>query len=272
MSIEKSRKPSILIVAGLHGDEVGASLVIKRLFKKLQHKIKKGSVYAFPLINKTGKRNLFKEDLNRKFPGKKYGNKAEMLTYQVFNSIKKYAPDFVLDLHNDWKKAIHYSVIEPGKSKASEKAREIAKASGLPVIIETDKITGNLASALLKQNITAITLELGDANIKNEKNIERGVKDIWNILLYLGTVKGKNSKRQIKKILMYSQGPKSSIKGEVKFFVKPGEIINKGQKVAEVYDNHQKEVLMAKEKALILGLTDSLTIKKGKQVVAFGNF
>ena len=282
ISIKSPKKgPKIFIIACMHGDEKGSHFVAKTLIKILKNKLVRGEMYFIPLLNPLGykKNSRFfnKEDLNTIFPVNKNGSLAKKTTYQVFNKIIQVQPDLVLDLHNDWKRSINYVLIDPKTSKTSDKIYnktiKFGKKLNVPFILDTDNLTGSLSYNLLKNNIPAITIELGDSSLK-KIDIKKGTEIILGLLSKLEMI---NNKLELKinnkiknKVLVYNSSPLSNIKGKVKFLVSPGQFVKKGQKVAEVHGDKIVDSLYSKEDALILGLTDSSIVKKGEQVVALG--
>jgi len=286
--------PVIWLTACVHGDEVGGMVVIQEIFKKLKKGILKGEVYAFPLMNpmgfETGSHTIIvrseitpvTEDLNRSFPGNKDGSLAERIAFLIFTQIKETNPFLVLDLHNDWKKSIPYVLLDPnpGKDGDYEKAKEFAKKIGFPVVLDTVEVEKTLTYNLLKEGIPALAVELGESYAVNEKDVEHGVGAIWNLLSELGMVKPDEeplkvviSERIKNKILTYSQQQASLTSGVIRFLVKPGEIVNKGQPLARIYNPFGKlmETVKALEEGIVLGYADSAVAFPGSPVMAFGN-
>lgn len=287
MSIKSNNPgPVIWLCACGHGDEVGGLVVVQEVFKKLAKGLLKGSVYAFPLMNPTGFENASRyvssseEDLNRSFPGDKEGSLAERLSEKIFSSIKNTRPDFVLDLHNDWRQSIPYVLIDPEKGVNKDiykKTEALAKKIGFPVILD-DNIEKTLSYSLLKDNIPAISVELGESNVVNEKNVNLGVQSILNVINHLGMFDETEkidlniSGIAIEKILRYSAKPSSSTSGVLRFLVKPGDIVKKGEEIAKVYNAFGKllETIRALDDALVLGYSDYSVAFPGSPVMAFG--
>src|SRR4030042_2042699 len=130
---------------GIHGDEVTGVGAIQEIFRIVRKQaLRKGSLYAFPLMNpigfEAGSRNITmsREDLNRSFPGDKAGSLAERIADRVFTAIRQTNPSLVLDLHNDWMKSMPYAVIDrhpgPAHQTAYDMAKAVAKETGLLII------------------------------------------------------------------------------------------------------------------------------------------
>ncbi|OGJ22205.1 hypothetical protein A3K73_06415 [Candidatus Pacearchaeota archaeon RBG_13_36_9] len=283
-----SSGPVIWLTACVHGDEVGGMVVIQEVFKKLKKEILKGEVYAFPLMNPIGFENYSRkitfsnEDLNRSFPGNENGSLAERIAYQIFTQIKDTNPSLVLDLHNDWRKSIPYVLLDPkpGKEEAYEKVKEFSKKIGFPVVLDTAEVEKTLTYSLLKEGIPALAIELGESDVVNEKDVEHAFNAIWGLLSELGIVKSSEEPSKViisekvkNKILAYSQQQVSLTSGVIRFLVKPGEIVNKGQPLARIYNPFGKlmETVRALEEGIVLGYADSSVAFPGSPVMAFGN-
>ncbi len=287
--------PVVWLTACVHGDELGGIVIIQEIFKMLKKKpLLKGTVYAFPLMNPIGFEtasrhiNLSEEDLNRAFPGDKNGSLAERIAEKIFTTITKTNPAVVLDLHNDWSQTVPYVLIDPAPAfknkEIYEKVKSFVKKTGLIMIeepaklVEEQDINKSLTYSLVQKNIPAVTMELGESYVVNEKNVEIGVKSVLNILSELGMVEKTEdfsypvAEPALGKILKYSSEPSSSTSGIVRFLVRAGDIVKKGQPIAKVYNAFGKtmETINALQDCVILGLSDTSVAFPGTPVMALG--
>jgi len=293
MSIESVNSGPVVWLTGcIHGDEVTGIVTIQEIFKRLQKRpLVKGSLYAFPLMNPMGfeaaSRNITisREDLNRSFPGNQNGSLAERIADNIFTTIKKTKPTLVLDLHNDWIKSIPYTVIDPSPGEAHkrayEKAKAVAERSGFLVILDTERVKESLSFSLLQHDIAALTIELGESYVVNERNVEYGVKSILNILAYLEMIEkpdgtfSLNLPEAVKgRILRFSAEPVSSASGVIRFLASAGDVVRKGQAVAKIYNTFGKlqDTIMSLSDGIVLGNSDSSVAFPGAPVTAFGVF
>jgi predicted deacylase len=284
--------PVVWLTGCIHGDEVTGIVTIQELFKTLRRQqLLKGAVYAFPLMNpigfETASRNitLSKEDLNRSFPGDKAGSVAERIAERIFSTIKETKPALVVDLHNDWMKSIPYALVDPNPGgahkQAYEYAKKVAENSGFLVIMETDDVRRSLSYSLLEHDVPALTIELGESYVVNEKNVEYGVKSILGILAYLEMTSKPNEDFAFQtaqpvtaKTLKLSFLPVSSASGIVRFLMQPGDIVKKGQPVAKIYNAFGKlqDTLLCQNDGIVLGHSDFSVAFPGAPVMAFGVF
>jgi predicted deacylase len=291
MTIESVNPGPVVWLTGcVHGDEVTGIVTIQEVFKKIQkNPLLRGTLCAFPLMNPIGfeaaSRNITisREDLNRSFPGDKNGSLAERIADKIFTTIEQTKPALVLDLHNDWMKSIPYTVIDPAPRQTNKQVYENTKAaaekSGFLVVLDTDEIQKSFSYSLLKHNIPALTVELGESYVVNESNVKYGTQSILGILSYLKMIETEEEPfafdvpEDIKgKSLRFSRGPYSSASGIIRFFAKPGEIVKKGRAVAKIYNTFGKlqDTVVCLNDGIVLGHSDSSVAYPGAPVMAFG--
>ncbi|MFC1586062.1 M14 family metallopeptidase [Fibrobacterota bacterium] len=287
MMMKGRKKGPVLWLTGcMHGDEIGGTVVIHEIFKRLKKKLLCGAVFSFPLMNSSGFENMSRnisfsrEDLNRSFPGDPKGTLAQRIAGKIFNAIIKTSPSLVVDLHNDWNKSIPYVLIDSGvKDQSLRPIEEFTSASGLLKVRDCDILQSSLTFNLIQKNIPAFTMELGESLIINEKNINYGINSIWNILMKFRMVDESEPwfeygapERFREGKLKYSAHPLSSSSGIIRFNKKPGESVRKGERVARVYNAFGKaiESITAPEEGIVLGTTDYAVAYPGAQVMAFG--
>jgi predicted deacylase len=291
MTIESVNPGPVVWLTGcVHGDEVTGIVTIQEVFKKIQKSpLLRGTLYAFPLMNPIGfeaaSRNITisREDLNRSFPGDKNGSLAERIADKIFTTIEQTKPALVLDLHNDWMKSIPYTVIDPAPKQTNKQVYENTKAaaekSGFLVVLDTDEIQKSFSYSLLKHNISALTIELGESYVVNESNVKYGTQSILGILSYLKMIETEEERfafdvpENIKgKSLKFSRGPYSSASGIIRFFAKPGEMVKKGRAVAKIYNTFGKlqDTVVCLNDGIVLGHSDSSVAYPGAPIMAFG--
>lgn len=289
-AVSPHRGPTVWITACAHGDEVGGVVVVQEVFKRLRRRpLLKGALHAFPLMNplgfEAGTRHVSfsGEDLNRSFPGNGAGTLAERIADRIFGTIVQTQPEVVLDLHNDWTRSIPYTVLDapsgPASSEVDRRSAQLAGKAGFLVIAEQNPLRRTLSHSLIQRGIPAITIELGESYVVNEKNVESGVRSIFNVFAELGVVAPSEEPFQYKApeealgtVLRYSDQPVSSTSGVLRFLVGVGAIVRKGQPVAKVYNafGRLQQTLTATADGIVLGQSDSSVAFPGSPVMAFG--
>ena len=223
------------------------------------------------------------EDLNRSFPGNPTGTLAERIADKIFGMIVETQPAVVLDLHNDWTRSIPYTLLDPPleitRGDVERKTAALAMVTGFPVISEQDTLRKTLSHSLIQRGIAAMTIELGESYVVNEKNVEFGVQSVFNVLSNLGMLARNSSpfhysvpKEVMGKSLRYSNQPVSSTSGILRFLVGVGTLVRCGQPVAKVFNafGRHQETLLAMSDGIVLGQSDSSVAFPGAPVMAFG--
>ena len=282
--------PVVWLTACGHGDEVCGIVIIQEVFKKIQQQLLRGALHAFPLMNpigfETASRNITvsREDLNRSFPGELTGSLGKRIAHHIFCTIMETSPSLVLDLHTDWTKSIPYTLIDSYHQQLNkaiyEKTKSLARQTGFVVVVDTDELNSTLSYNLLLNDVPALTLELGEPYVINEKNVKFGIGAIWNILADLEMIKPPDAHfsypvppaYRAGRLLRYSDKPYSSKSGIVRFLAKPGDEVKKGQPLAKIvnaFGKHQ-ETVKAVNDAIVLGHSDSSVVFPGMPIMAFG--
>jgi predicted deacylase len=103
--VERSKYsgPTILLSAGLHGDEINGIEIVRQIITKNINKPKTGTIICIPVINVFGFVNQTREfpdkrDLNRVFPGSKKGSLASRFAYYLLKEIMPHI-DYAIDFH-----------------------------------------------------------------------------------------------------------------------------------------------------------------------------
>ncbi|MCL4209704.1 MAG: succinylglutamate desuccinylase/aspartoacylase family protein [Phycisphaerales bacterium] len=282
--------PVVWLTACAHGDEVGGLVVIQEIFKRLRkHPLQRGSLHAFPMMNplgfEVGTRQIAasEEDLNRSFPGSPTGTLAERIADRIFSTIMTSRPAAAIGLHNDWIHSIPYAVVDPlppeAPAEVASLALRLASSSGFLIIRDDDHLRRTLPFALMTRGVPSITIELGEAYVVNEKNVDFGVQSVWSMLGHLGVIDPPQPPfvwdgpaHAMGRVLPYTARPYASMSGVLRFLVRPGAVVKPGQPVARVYNAFGKlqETINAPSEAVVLGHADSSVAFPGAPVMAFG--
>lgn len=104
MHIIKGKAPgkNILVITGIHGDEA-AGIMAGEALKEIRG-LESGTLLIISPANTQGAREHVRNteqyrDLNRSFPGDKNRDLTDQLAAAIFQTVKDYTPDIVLDLH-----------------------------------------------------------------------------------------------------------------------------------------------------------------------------
>jgi len=183
--------PVLLLVAGIHGDEVNGVEIIRRMIKRKWNKPDAGTTISIPVFNIFGFLNLSREfpdkrDLNRVFPGSIRGSLASRFAYHF---VKHIAPvvDYAIDFHTGAANRNNYPQLRcQWKDQSS---LELAKAFHAPFIIDSPFRSKTIRETLFKMGKTALLYEGGTSLSFNETVIKTGIRGSLNVMHFLGMKK-----------------------------------------------------------------------------------
>ena len=192
--IERSKKPgpTVLITAGIHGDEVNGVEIVRQIIAKGINKPKRGTIICIPVINVFGfihMDRLFPDgrDLNRVFPGGKSGSLASRVAHKLMKEIVPHA-DLILDFHTGG--ADRFNAAQTRIVKNDIVLSELAEVFGAPFTVYSKNLNKSFRNSCYKLGIPMLLFEGGKSfNIDNTitNTGVNGVKRVLNHLEMLNT-------------------------------------------------------------------------------------
>ncbi len=193
--IERSKKPgpTILITAGIHGDEVNGVEIVRQIIAKGINKPKKGTIICIPVINVFGFIQMDREfpdgrDLNRVFPGGKSGSLASRVAHKLITEIVPHA-DLILDFHSGGAGRFNASQIRILNNEPI--LDELAKTFGAPFILYSKNINKSFRNSCYKMGIPILLFEGGKSFNIHQSITNTGVNGAKRILNHLGVLNNK---------------------------------------------------------------------------------
>lgn len=232
--------PTLFVSAAIHGDELNGIEIVKRLLKTPAIQKLRGTLIAVPMVNVYGVLSQSRylpdrRDLNRCFPGSKKGSLAGRIAHLFLNEVVNQC-DVGIDLHTG---AIHRSNLPQVRANLDdEETMAIAKAFGLPVLLNADLRDGSLRQAAGEQGVKMILYEAGQALRYDEFSIRAGVKGVVNVMRHIGMLnKTKKTGRETKMFVARQSGwVRANESGFVVHVAQLGDHVEKGQVLATISD------------------------------------
>ena len=253
-----AKGPVAVVTANVHGDECGGVGAILRLIPALETRLVRGTVHLYPTLNPEGLERRSRkvpeddQDLNRLFPGDAEGSPSERLAHSVWTDLSARQPDVVIDLHADAPASMPYALLDratglrPGARTAVETAaRSIAEASGLTVLHEYPedryaryRLDRSLTGAVLNRlHIPTVTVECGPRLYLDDDSVVTITHAVLGMLGALQMIDGKSqphASRVEGGPWRRDSGPRASASGVLVPRVRPGQLLARGDVVAEV--------------------------------------
>jgi len=183
----KDPGPTLLIQAGLHGDEINGIEIVRRMLEEKRFNIDRGALIVVPLLNVFGFIHFSRDvpdgkDVNRSFPGTKRGSMASRIAYHYTSEILPQI-DFGIDLHTGGGQRNNFPQIR--YTGEDEVSKEMADVFNAPFSFASGLIKGSFRNAAYKMGKSTIVYEAGESMRFDDYALLEGMQGILNILKYL---------------------------------------------------------------------------------------
>lgn len=268
--------PTVLLMAGLHGDEINGIEIIRKIIRKGFNKPELGTIICLPVFNIFGFLNVKRElpdgrDLNRSFPGSEKGSLTSQFAYHFMKEIAPHV-DYVIDFHTGSAQRNNFPQIRCVMNDAE--SVELAKIFNPPFILNSSYIAKTIREAVNKKGKKMLLFEGGKTNNIEEMIVEEGLNGVKRFLNHLGmrTFKFDISKERIPIFLSESKWMRSPNSGMFQAIVKNGSKVTKGDVIGLVtdpYGNFERKV-KASSTGYIICSNESPVVYKGDAIFHIG--
>jgi len=241
----KEKGPSILIQAGLHGDEVNGVETVRKLLVGKHFHINRGCVIVVPLLNVFGflhfSRDVHGKDVNRSFPGSKGGSLASRIAYFHMKDIVPNI-DFGIDMHTGGGQRSNYPQIR--YTPDSKEGKKLADLFNAPFQFASKLIGKSFRKEASKKNIPIIVYEAGEALRIDKQAVKHGINGVFNVLEHFDMIKPRTSKLSTKTVeLNQRQWIRAKTAGMLSLRIKNGDSVIKGQTLGYITDTYGESTL-----------------------------
>lgn len=180
--------PRLFLCAAVHGDEINGVEIIRRVLRTRRLSKLAGTIIAVPVVNLFGFIGLSRylpdrRDLNRSFPGSASGSLAARLAHTFINEVVENSTHGI-DLHTA---AVHRSNLPQIRACLDDaETNRLARAFGVPVLIDANVRDGSLRQAVFERNIPILLYEGGEALRFDEGAIRAGVRGVLSTMRAIG--------------------------------------------------------------------------------------
>ena len=181
--------PVLLLMGGLHGDEVNGIETVRRLVRRELLLPQCGTVIAIPLLNIYGFLNFSREvpdgkDVNRSFPGNPRGSLASRVAHRFMREIMPLI-DYGIDFHTGGASRANYPQLRCLLGEDAE-LDALARAFGAPFTLHGALRPGSLREAAYELGKRIIVFETGESMRLDEAGIEEALAGTLRVLHHLG--------------------------------------------------------------------------------------
>ncbi len=263
----KKPGPSMLILGGLHGDEINGVETVRRVVKgKALNKLKNGMVIAIPLLNVFGFNNFSRsvrdgKDVNRSFPGSINGSLASRVAYLMSEHILPHI-DFGVDFHTGGASIFNHPQLRV--SEGDDQAMDLAKVFGAPIILTNKPIPKSHRKQAMNMGKPILVYEGGESLRLDESSISIGVHGVYRLLAHKGML---DMKVPVAESEVYSKSTwiRAPRPGIVNQFFQAGDRVNKGQRLAEIHnlDSLKRSYVHAPRTCRVLAQVNNPVVSRG---------
>ena len=278
--VERAKEdgPKLLLISGIHGNELNGVEIIRQLLARKYTRPAKGMVISIPALNIFGFINQTREfpdgkDLNRMFPGSKKGSLASIFAHHLMNEIMPHV-DYCIDYHTGGTYRFNASQIRISRDR--NELLELAKIFNPRYIVYAKHREKSFRQAASAAGKMVLLFEGGKSQDFNKRIIDRGVEGTLRIMQHLDirdfSVELQESNFTSPIIIEKSTWVRARQGGLFRFFVKDGVKVEKGQVIGTISDPYGRYEFKVKmpQTGYIIGLNHAAVVYKGDALVHLG--
>ncbi|WP_107039803.1 succinylglutamate desuccinylase/aspartoacylase family protein [Brumimicrobium mesophilum] len=267
--------PILLLLAGLHGDEINGIEAVRQIIKKGWHKPNYGTVICIPVFNIFGFLNLSREfpdgrDLNRVFPGTKNGSLASQFAY-IF--MKEIAPltDVIIDFHTGASQRNNFPQTRADfRDKGS---RELCDVFAAPFTIDSAVLAKSIRNSVTKLGKKYILFEGGKANRIENFVVNTAINGTLRVMQHLGMrYFDVEDNEEPSHVIKRTKWIRASSSGVLNLRVENGQYVEKGSVLAIISDPFGKFERSVKSptNGFIFNVNEIPLVNKGDAIFNIG--
>ena len=262
--------PVLLLLGGVHGDEINGVGILRDIIRKKYHKPVRGTIICIPVFNVFGYLNQKREfpdgrDLNRMFPGSPNGSLAGQIAYKFTKDIAPLV-DYVIDFHTGGGERENYPNIRCVFQE--QKLMDIAKVFGAPFIVNSKYIPHSIRELFNKLGKTFLLFEGGKSLNLDQRVIDCGVNGALNVMRHLGLQDGKPSETEKTIYITKSRWIRAQHSGLFQSTVENGSKVTRKMIlgiISDPYGDFERKVI-APIDGYIFGLNTTPIVNKGDAI------
>lgn len=267
--------PVLGVTAAIHGNELNGIPVIQHLVRNVDPRLLRGTIIGALTLNVPGlmlHQRFFNDgaDLNRIAPGRPDGNVSEIYIHRL---VQRLLPslDYLIDLHTASAGRINSWYIRADMDRKA--TARMARLQNPDIILHNTANDGTFRGTACSMGIEAITLELRDPHIFQFDVIADALRGVENVMVDLNMIES-NGPRKIQSTIfcpdsfwLYSDDG-----GILSIPVKIGQMLEKGQKMAELRDifGGLKKTYYAPEAGIVIGKSVDPIAQTGSRIIHLG--
>ncbi|TWU21699.1 Succinylglutamate desuccinylase / Aspartoacylase family protein [Novipirellula galeiformis] len=204
-TIARGEGPTVLLMAGNHGDEYPGQIAIMRLLRELKLEEITGRVILIPSLNipaakaSTRLSPVDGMNLNRCFPGDPGGTVSQIIA-DYLTTVLFPLSDVVIDLHTGGRgvyffPCAHMHLVENLEQRQRMAGATLAYNTDLAFLYSDIAGTGLLPVEAESQGKTVVTTEMGGGEVTTRAIHRLSQEGLRNVLIHVGVLEGQEQTR-----------------------------------------------------------------------------
>ncbi|WP_116789940.1 succinylglutamate desuccinylase/aspartoacylase family protein [Flavobacterium psychrotrophum] len=273
--VERSKidGPVVLFSAGLHGDEINGTEIVRQIITRNINKPKTGTIICMPVVNIFGFINKSREfpdgrDLNRVFPGSKMGSLASRFAYHLLKEIVPHI-EYAVDFHAGG--ASRFNAPQIRIVPNNPELKDLSDVFNAPFTLYSKNIAGSFRNACGKLGVKMLLFEGGKSLDLNSEITEEGVQGAKRLLNELGMLNPKKTAHIAAaptKYILTSAWVRARNSGLFQNQIKAGQYVTKGEVIAHITDPFGKfeKKVRAPHSGYIINSNDAPIVYQGDAI------
>jgi len=266
--------PVVFITAALHGDEINGTGAVRQLIRDSEFRLLRGAVILVPVLNllafdRHSRYLPDRRDLNRSFPGSESGSLASRMARIIFDEIVTRC-DYGIDLHTAAIRRTNYPNVRADMSDPD--VRRLAGSFGSEIIVNNTGPKGAFRREACKAGCPTIIMEGGEVWKVEPLIVESAARGIRNALRCLEMIDSPVVSPEYQIVIEKTKWIRAELGGFLRFHIKPGDILEKGQTLATntTLLGTERSTLTAPFDAVVIGMTSLPAVSPGEPICNLG--
>ena len=260
--------PTLLLMGGMHGDEVNGIETIRRLIRRELLTPLRGTVIAIPILNIYGFLNFSRDvpdgkDVNRSFPGFPRGSLAGRVAHRFMREIMPLI-DYGIDFHTGGAARSNFPQVRALLGIDPE-VDAMAAAFAAPFTLHAGLRGGSLREAAQELGKHIIVYETGESLRLDEPGIEEAVAGTLRVMHHLGM--GPEAPRPARPGIICRRHTwlRARFAGLFRAHVENGQFVEKGQIYGSVADPYGQQTVRLESpvSGYVIGLNYMPVVNQG---------
>lgn len=243
--VERAKKegPCLLLMAGIHGDEINGVEIVRQIIAKKFNKPEAGTVICIPVVNVFGFINQARSlpdgrDLNRVFPGSTSGSLASRFAHALMTEIVPHI-DYCIDYHTGGASRFNYTQVRIEGHDLE--IRAMAKAFGSKFILKAKNREKSFREAATSLGKKVLLFEGGKTLNLDRRVTQVGIEGALRVMQYLNMRSAESNAELLSKpeqtlVVEDSTWIRAKVSGMFRLQVRLGGYLKKGDVVGTISD------------------------------------